>query len=148
MYELTYLLFSTCTDAEPEPQVDLSRAFEKARLDHYEELNGRAADNHDDEDDDIDTDLAYLHHKAASRAAKPSIQRLIDRPEGYEEAQKANRELNERNDAKMKIWGKLEDGLQARRTAGTSKSTPTKGRKEDVEKRVLEGEDYLDSMLG
>ena len=143
-------------DAEPEPQVDLSRAFEKARLTHYQESqqhNGTAAADHDDEDD-IDADLAYLHTKAANRtkssrpppAPAPSSSHrhhTVQRPEGYEEAQRANRELQERNDAKMKIWGKLQDDLDSRKQrTKTVQSTAKK------EKQVLEGEDFLDSMLG
>lgn len=141
----------------PEPEIDLSRAFEKARLTHYEETQQRngppVSATAGDDDDDIDTDLAYLHTKAANRTnssrhpppASHNARHTVERPEGYEEAQRANRDLQERNDAKMKIWGKLQDDLESRKQTQRTKTAQSKDRSQ---KQVLEGEDFLDSMLG
>lgn len=76
-------------------------------------------------------------------------------PEGYEEAQRANREWRERNDAKLKLWGRMEDELEARKGHDQSQGGKNKSRIGKQERqadakaqgKVLEGQDFLDSVL-
>ncbi|CAO1637599.1 unnamed protein product [Parajaminaea phylloscopi] len=162
-------------DAEPEPEVDLTAVFAKARLDHAAAESSRNNPAEEDNDDnDVDESLAYLLERQRNRAAgssgRPSAsssaataaqgqrqQHSVEMPQGYEEAQQANRELRERNDARLKLWGRIEDELGARRKQrGKTGADRLKDGSSDAampssankpQSKTLEGQDFLDSML-
>lgn len=155
-------------------------------------------DDNDEDNDDIDASLAYLHERQADRArgvAPGAAQRRArgasstndhekekwsprsSQPQSqastlemYREAQEADRKWRERNDAKMKIWGKFEDDLDERRQRHQQQQGQGQGQKqgpyggksanhsgrggggaeEEQQKskvETLEGQEFLDAML-
>lgn len=151
-----------------EPEVDLRSAFAKARIDYAAEQQGtRNCSDDDDNDDDVDASLAYLHdrqrHRAslgASATSNPSSSfrpaargsrdrqqiRTIDMPADYEEAQRANREWREKNDTRLKFWGRMEDELESRRRQKRS-SGHEDAHRGNTQAQTLDGQDFLDSLL-
>ncbi|PWN21245.1 hypothetical protein BCV69DRAFT_276765 [Microstroma glucosiphilum] len=159
-------------DASPEPEVDLTAVFEKARIAHQAGKDGSETlgTNSTDDLEDVDHSLAYLHERASTRtrgtssrvslpssSSKSRMEHISSSREGYEEAQRANRQAKERSDAKMKIWGKLQDDLKANTrndrgggTDGRSVGAPgaVQARSNDKANiKALDGEDFLDSVL-
>jgi hypothetical protein len=158
-------------DASPEPEIDLTAVFEKARIAHREGKEGpeRPGASHGDDLEDVDHSLAYLHQRESTRtrgtsskaslppsSSKSRIELSTSSREEYEEAQTANRQAKERSDAKMKIWGKLQDDLKANTRSDRGGGTDGRGTgagavrtrgNDKANVKALDGEDFLDSVL-
>lgn len=158
-------------DASPEPEIDLTAVFQKARIAHRERKEDPETPgaSHGDDLEDVDHSLAYLHERASTRtrgtsskvslpssSSKSRIELTSSSREEYEEAQTANRQAKERSDAKMKIWGKLQDDLKANTRSDRGGSTDRRDTgagavrargNEKANVKALDGEDFLDSVL-